>query len=120
MFYTSQAFHGAKAKYLRVEKIAFALVIASRKLHLYFQAHPIIVMIDQPIRKTMNKIDIEYKPQVAIKAQVLADFIVGSLMHKTKKILPRNDSNRWIFHQEGQGSGGCSHINRERNHEVCS
>ena len=48
-------------------------------------------MTDQPIRKVMNKIDvagrlvqwaielgqfdIEYQPQVVIKAQVLADFI---------------------------------------------
>ena len=40
-----------------VQWIAFALVVASRKLHHYFQAHTIIVMIVQPIRKTMNKID---------------------------------------------------------------
>ena len=74
-----------------MEKIAFALLVASRKLHPYFQAHHIVVMTDQPIRKMMNKIDaagrliqwaielgqfdIEYRPQAAIKAQVLADFI---------------------------------------------
>ena len=74
-----------------MEKIAFALLFASRKLLPYFQAHPIVVMTDQPIRKTMNEIDavgqlirwtielsqfdIEYRPRVAIKAQVLADFI---------------------------------------------
>ena len=40
-----------------MEKIVFALLVASRKLHLYFQAHSIIVMTDQPIRKMMNKID---------------------------------------------------------------
>ena len=57
IYYTSQAFQGAKASYPRMEKIAFALLVASRKLCPYFQAHPIIVMIDQPIRKTMNKID---------------------------------------------------------------
>ena len=57
VYYTSQAFQGAEANYLRMKKIAFALVVASRKLRPYFQAHSIIVMIDQPIRKTMNKID---------------------------------------------------------------
>ena len=62
-----------------MEKIAFALLAASIKLHPYFQAHPIVVIIDQPIRKMMNKIDaagrliqwaielgqfdIEYQPQ---------------------------------------------------------
>ena len=40
-----------------MKKIAFELSVASRKLHPYFQAHPIVVMTDQPIRKTMNKID---------------------------------------------------------------
>ena len=67
-------------------------MVASRKLRQYFQAHPIVIMTDQPIRKVMNRIDvagrlvqwaielgqfdIEYWPQVVIKAQVLADFIV--------------------------------------------
>ena len=74
-----------------MEKIAFALLVPSRKLHPYFQAHPIVVMTNQPIRKMMNKIDlarrliqwaielgqfvIKYRPRAAIKAQVLANFI---------------------------------------------
>ena len=32
VYYISQAFQGAEAKYLRIEKIAFALIVASRKL----------------------------------------------------------------------------------------
>ena len=78
MYYVSQAFQGAEARYLRIEKITFALIVASRKLHPYFQANPIIVMTDQPIKKAMNKpeavgrmvqwaielsqFDIEYRP----------------------------------------------------------
>jgi len=57
VYYTSQAFQGAEANYPRLEKIAFALIVASRLLRHYFQAHPIIVITDQPIRKMMNKID---------------------------------------------------------------
>ena len=84
VYYTSQAFQGTEANYLRIEKIAIALLVASRKLRPYFQAQSIVVMTDQPIRKTMNKIDaagqliqwaiklgqfnIEYRPRVAIKA----------------------------------------------------
>ena len=60
VYYTSQAFQGTETNYPRLEKIAFALVVASRKLRHYFQAHPIIVMTDQPIRKTMNKIDVAW------------------------------------------------------------
>ena len=55
IYYISQAFQGAKAKYPRTEKIAFALIVALRKLWPYFQANPILVMTDQPIRKSMNK-----------------------------------------------------------------
>ena len=91
VYYVSQAFHGVEAKYPRIEKIAFALIVASCKLRPYFQVNPILVMLDQPIRKSMNKpeaagrmvqwvielsqFDIEYHPRTAIKAQALVDFI---------------------------------------------
>ena len=57
IYYISQAFQGAEAKYPRIEKMAFALIVASRKLRPYFQANPILEMIDQPIKKSMNKPD---------------------------------------------------------------
>ena len=91
IYYVSQAFQGVESNYPRIEKIAFALIIALRKLRHYFQANPILVMTDQPIKKSMNRpevarrmvqwviefsqFDIEYLPRTAIKAQVLADFI---------------------------------------------
>ena len=55
VYYVSQAFHGAESNYLRIEKIAFPLIVASRKLRQYFQANSIFVMTDQPIKKSMNK-----------------------------------------------------------------
>ena len=92
VYYVSQAFQGAEFGYLKIEKIAFALIMASCKLRQYFQASPILVMTDQPIRKSMNKpeaagrmvqcaiklsqFDIEYHPRTAIKAHALANFIV--------------------------------------------
>ena len=91
VYYASQAFQGTEAKYPRIEKIAFALIVASCKLQPYFQANPILVMTDQPIKKSMNKpevagrmvqwtiefsqFDIEYHPRTNIKAQALTDFI---------------------------------------------
>ena len=84
VYYISQAFQGAEFKYPQIEKIAFALIVASRKLRQYFQVNPILVMTDQPIKKSMNKpeaagrmvqwaielsqFDIEYHPKTAIKA----------------------------------------------------
>ena len=55
VYYISQAFQGAEVKYPRIEKIAFALIVASRKLLPYFQVNPILVMMDQPIKKSINK-----------------------------------------------------------------
>ena len=55
VYYVSQAFQGAKARYPCIENITFALIVASRKLLPYFQANPIIVMTDQLIKKTVNK-----------------------------------------------------------------
>ena len=55
VYYVNQAFQGAEAKYPRVEEIAFALIVALRKLRLYLLANPILVMTDQPIRKSINK-----------------------------------------------------------------
>ncbi|XP_075665208.1 uncharacterized protein LOC142634839 [Castanea sativa] len=46
VYYTSQAFQGAEANCRRMEKIDFALVVASKKLRPYFQAHSIVVMTD--------------------------------------------------------------------------
>ena len=56
VYYVNQAFQGAETKYLRIEKIAFALIVASHKLRPYFQANPILAMTDQPIKKSMNKL----------------------------------------------------------------
>ena len=55
VYYVSQAFQGTEPSFPRIEKIAFALIVASRKLRQYVQANPILVMTDQPIKKSMNK-----------------------------------------------------------------
>ena len=49
------SFPGAQARYPRIEKLVFALIVASRKLRPYFQAHTILVMTDQPLRKAMGR-----------------------------------------------------------------
>ena len=101
VYYVNQALQGAEARYPKIKKIAFALIVASRKLRPYFQANPILVKTDQPIRKSMNKpeavgrmvlwaielsqFDIKYHPRTAIKAQTLADFI-------TEFTIPEDDN----------------------------
>ncbi|XP_075650025.1 uncharacterized protein LOC142620551 [Castanea sativa] len=54
VYFVSRALRGAEERYPRMEKIAFALLTAARKLKPYFQAHTIIVLTDQPLRRAMN------------------------------------------------------------------
>ena len=58
VYYTSRALKGAKGRYPMMEKLAFALVTAFRKLRHYFQAHVNNVLIDHPLKKTMNKLEV--------------------------------------------------------------
>ena len=81
----------AEQRYLPLEKLAFALVIASRKLKHYFEAHTIIILTSHPLKAVLRKadlsgrlskwsvelgrFDIQFQPRTAIKGQILADFI---------------------------------------------
>ena len=40
-----------------MEKLAFALVIAARKLKPYFQAHTVIVLTNKPLWRAMNNLE---------------------------------------------------------------
>ena len=111
VYYVNQAFQGVESGYPRIEKIVFALIVALRKLRQYFQANPILVMMDQPISKSMNKpeaarrmvqwaiklsqFDIEFHPRTAIKAQRLADFIDEFTL--TDEENPNHEAERWII-----------------------
>ena len=54
---TSKALKGAEGRYAQMEKLAFALITASRKLRHYFQAHVINVMTDHLLKKAMNRLE---------------------------------------------------------------
>ena len=57
VYYTSKALRGAEERYPLMEKLAFAVITASRKLRHYFQAHVINVMMDHLLKKAMNKLE---------------------------------------------------------------
>ena len=54
VYFISRAFRGAEERYPRMEKLAFAHVTTVRKLKPYFQAHTIIVLTDQPLKRAMS------------------------------------------------------------------
>ncbi|KAK8940807.1 hypothetical protein KSP39_PZI010809 [Platanthera zijinensis] len=92
VYYVSHILKDAKARYPILEKLALALVMSARRLRPYFQAHSIQVVTDQPLKSVLEKpehsgrlakwaielseFEISYAPRTAIKAQVLADFLI--------------------------------------------
>ena len=118
VYYTNRALRRAEARYPQIEKLAFALITASRKLRHYFQAHIINVMTDHPLKKAMNKLeaagrliqwavelsefDIKYLPRHAIKAQALADFIIEfSPSHNDSEVV---EDKKWIILVDGSST----------------
>jgi hypothetical protein len=43
---------------MQMEKMAFALTIASRQFRPYFQAHTVKVLIEYPLKKVIWKLDL--------------------------------------------------------------
>lgn len=78
-------------RYPPMELLAFALVVAAHRLRPYFQAHPIKVLTEVPLKKVlqcsdtseclvnwlikMSKFDIDYVLRMTIKGQILVDFV---------------------------------------------
>ncbi|XP_022853600.1 uncharacterized protein LOC111375040 [Olea europaea var. sylvestris] len=91
IYYVSKVLLDAETRYTLADQLAFALIVAARKLRQYFQSHPIVVLTNQPLKHILQKpdvsgkllkwaieigeFDIEFKPRPSIKAQALADFI---------------------------------------------
>ena len=92
VYYVSKRLLDAKTRYPELEKLALALVIASRKLRPYFHAYSIEVKTNYPLRQVQQKpealarllkwvielgqFDVSYQPHTSIKGQALPDFIV--------------------------------------------
>ena len=57
VYYASWALRGAEERYPPMEKLAFALVAAARKLKPYFQAHTVVLLTDRPLRRAISNPD---------------------------------------------------------------
>ncbi|GKE73261.1 reverse transcriptase domain-containing protein [Tanacetum coccineum] len=69
VYFVSRALQGPEINCTSMEKVVLALVHASKRLKKYFQAHPIVIITDQPIKQVLLKwsielgeYDIQYRP----------------------------------------------------------
>nr|GEV99186.1 reverse transcriptase domain-containing protein [Tanacetum cinerariifolium] len=63
IYFVSRALRGPELNYTSREKLVLALVHVSKRLKRYFQAHPIIVITDQPIQHVLSRPEIEGRLQ---------------------------------------------------------
>jgi hypothetical protein len=91
VYFVSEVLSLSKKNYTELEKVLYAVLMASRKLQHYFQAYHIIVPSSQPLKDIMrnkeatrrvgkwaaelNEFTIDYMHRSSIQSQALADFI---------------------------------------------
>ncbi|GJV31212.1 reverse transcriptase domain-containing protein [Tanacetum coccineum] len=91
VYFVSRALQGAELEYLELEKLILALIHAARRLRRYFQAHPIPIITDKPIKQILarpeksghiakwviklGEHEIEFRGRNSVKGQILADFL---------------------------------------------
>lgn len=96
IYYISHVLQDVETRYSNFAKLIYRLVLATRKLHSYFQAHHVIVMTNQPMQQIFSKpnamgrllkwgmelseFDIIYRPPSTIKAQAIVDLVVEMIV----------------------------------------
>nr|XP_009383140.1 PREDICTED: uncharacterized protein LOC103970956 [Musa acuminata subsp. malaccensis] len=118
VYYANHVLNGPEEQYPSLEKLALALVLASRKLRPYFEAHTIEVITDQPLRQVLSKFDvagrllkwsvelgefdIHYVPRTVIKTQSVADFIAE--LADGGNGSPKQTEEAWDLHVDGSAT----------------
>ncbi|KAA3486992.1 protein SRG1 [Gossypium australe] len=57
VYYVSKVLQNDELRYTKMEKLFYALIIVARKLRLYFQPHPVVIVTDQPMKEVLSKAD---------------------------------------------------------------
>jgi hypothetical protein len=90
IYFVSEALAGSKKYYSDIEKICYVVVMSSRKLRHYFDAHRVRVLMNQPLNifancnssgrilkwaMELSEQVIDFEKRSVVKSQVLVDFI---------------------------------------------
>ncbi|GJR98356.1 reverse transcriptase domain-containing protein [Tanacetum coccineum] len=126
--YVSRTLNEAERNYAPIEKLALSLIHMTRRLRRYFEAHPVKVITDQPIKKILSNTEtsgklakyvvelgsynITFIPRNAVKGQVLSDFLLEfpkgekeESYFRTPKAFPeKDDTETWTLFTNGASS----------------
>ncbi|GAA0166523.1 hypothetical protein LIER_21659 [Lithospermum erythrorhizon] len=123
---------GAETRYPQTEKLVYALILATRKLKPYFEAHPVGVVTNQTLQKILenlsrsgrivkwvidlSKFDMWYKPRMSINAQALTNFMVeytygpGEAASKLINLIEDSQESVWLLFVDGASNQGVSGV----------
>jgi hypothetical protein len=112
VYYASDVLADAKTHYTQPQKLIYALLITSRKLQHYFQAHNIVVPSSFPLGEIirnrdandriitwsvkLGEFEIEFCLRQAIKSPILADFV--SEWTEIQMPPPKERPEHWIMY----------------------
>ena len=122
VYFVSSVLQGARARYSGVQKLIFGLVMASRKLRHYFQAHEIMVVTCFPLQRILrnpeatdiivewalelSSFGLKFESTSTIRSRALAEFVAEwtpTLDEEvTETALPDKESpQEWIMYFDG-------------------
>jgi hypothetical protein len=122
VYFVSEVLSPLKKNYTKLEKVLYAVLMASRKLRHYFQAYHIIVPSSQPLKNIMrnreatgrigkwaaelNEFTIDYVHRSSIQSQALAEFI-ADLTPGAQEEEINKDAEAWtVFCDGSRGTFG--------------
>ena len=57
MYFVSKVLFNSKTRYSQIQKLLYAVLITKRKLHHYFESHPVIVVTSFPLDEVIQNQD---------------------------------------------------------------
>ena len=115
VYYINEVLSETKTWYPQIQKLLYAIVLARRNLHHYFEAHPVTVVSSFPLGEIVRNREAEgriakwlvelmgetlmYAPRKTIKSQILADFVAE--WTDTQLPPPQIQAECWTMYFDG-------------------
>ena len=83
VYYVSKSLHEAEFHYLPLEKVVLAVVLSTRKLSHYFQAHTVVVLTQHLLKVILRSAN--YTRKIAKWGMILGVFDIKYMPHTSTK-----------------------------------